>query len=179
MTNATAEVLQKIFGIVSLLLLIVGTIGNLFSLIICTRKRLRAVPTFVFYSFMLVNDIISLYFWNLNHYMEQFHNFVFQKHSLWYCKIGTFIQIFTLESSSWILVLMSIERYLCSVIKTWRKVYFNSKKAIIVCVAVITFFFIFDMNLIYLVTYTPSPNSTYSIMDCISNPFYVTWLDVS
>lgn len=74
---------------------------------------------------------------------------------------------------------MSFERYLCIKITAWRKTYFNSKKAVIVSLVVMLIFYGFDSSLFFLIKFDLSGNATYNKFVCFSNPYFVTWLDVS
>lgn len=201
MVSESIETFQRIFSAFSIFIIAIGTIGNTLSLLTCLQKSLRSLPTFVFYSFMLVNDIICLYFWNQNHFTEQFTHWTYQQKSLTICIVTTVLQMSSLKSSAWLLVkitfiikkirkrnfltvnifqvCMSIERYLCIKIASWRKKYFNSKKAVIVSIVVMMLIYAFDSSLFFLVNFIPKGNETYNEFVCLSNPYFITWLDVS
>ena len=95
---------EKIIAIYALILTIVGTIGNLACFSICLNKKFRSIPTFVFYMFMLIIDVVSLYIWNLDHFLAVFYGYIIEDLSLFGCTFGTFIQLVTIESSAWTLV---------------------------------------------------------------------------
>ena len=88
MSNAI-DIAVKCFGIYSLILIIFGTIFNILGLVVCLRKRLRTYTTFVFFSFMFIADVLSLYLWCIDHFVEAFFNFVIEERSLIVCKLGT------------------------------------------------------------------------------------------
>ena len=94
----------RVLGIISLLLLVLGTLGNSFGIYICARRSLRVCPTFVFYIFILINDTMCLYFWNLNHFLRPYFNFILEDISLLSCKLVTAFQFASLQSTAWILV---------------------------------------------------------------------------
>ena len=98
------ELMNKILGAYALFLIIFGTIGNIFSCYICLKKNLRSVPTFIFLSFMVVTDSISLYFWNLNHFVGRFYGYVIDGINIHLCRFFILIQLFAFQSSSWLLV---------------------------------------------------------------------------
>lgn len=61
------------------------------------------------------------------------------------------IQQATLEWSSWLLVIMSIDRYLNLKIKAWRSLYFKSNHALFLIVVLGIFFFVANSHLIILI----------------------------
>lgn len=96
------ETLQKIFGILSIILLVVSTFGNLFSFYVC--KRIKKNSTFTFLTFLAISDLLTLYYWNLNNFLTQFTSVNLYLTNLWVCKIGNFVQFSSLQCSAWLLV---------------------------------------------------------------------------
>ena len=94
MTNVYVT-LQQVFGIFSIILLVVGTIGNLFSCYVC--QRIKNNSTFTFISFLTIADLLTLYYWNLNNFLSKFTTIDLLTTSLWVCKIGNFIQFSSLQ----------------------------------------------------------------------------------
>lgn len=95
-------VLMKIFGIYSLCLTIFGTIFNLASFYVCVR--IKKNTTFTILRFLTIVDALSLYFWNLNHFLVPFVKISLLTTNLWLCRIGDFVQYSSLEMSAWLLV---------------------------------------------------------------------------
>lgn len=94
--------LQKVFGVLSFILLFSGTIGNLFSCYVC--HRIKNNSTFTFLTFMTIADLLTLYYWNLNNFLSQFTRINLLLTNLWVCKIGNYVQFSSLQCSAWILV---------------------------------------------------------------------------
>nr|QVK45793.1 G protein-coupled receptor [Proales similis] len=134
----------KVVGSYCLFLVIVGTLSNLIALYICLRKRLRSVTTFIFFSFILLNDTLSLYGWCLDHFLDSFFHLQIEESSIWLCKIFRFSQFVTLQWSSWLLVFLTLDRYLSITIKTWRSLYFRVNQAIMA--SILLGFFIMVLN---------------------------------
>jgi hypothetical protein len=88
----------------SFALIIVGTVFNLLSCWICSRKKLSRINTFKLIMFSSVADIISLYGWLLHHFIFTFFNFEMYKWTLFWCRFSDFYQFSSLQYSSWILV---------------------------------------------------------------------------
>ena len=104
MDEYTLEVLAKSIGIYSILILLIGSLGNLCASLACTRKSLRKTPTFVFIGFALISDTVSLYFWNIDHYLLAFESYQIEDVSIFFCRFATFFQTTSLQWSAWLLV---------------------------------------------------------------------------
>lgn len=104
MSSKSAVNINKALGIWALILIIFGTIGNILCIFVCLRQRLRKTPTFIFFSFLAICDTISLYGWNLDHFIEAFYGKVIEDTSIAWCKTVLFYNCFSLQSSSWFLV---------------------------------------------------------------------------
>lgn len=90
-----------ILGWYSLVLIILGTIGNL---IICyVSVKTNKNSTFILLRYLAINNMISLYYWNLNNFSKVF-NLDLLSLNLYSCKIGTWIQFSSLQSFAWTLV---------------------------------------------------------------------------
>lgn len=88
----------------SVILAVFGTIGNLLTSYICTRKCLKGIPTYVFIGFMSLMDIPCLFFWNLNDFYLLVIGVTIGDVSDAACKITTFLHYFSTQSSVYILV---------------------------------------------------------------------------
>ena len=96
-------VLKKIFSLYCLLLAIYGTIGNIISILICMRKRLRNITPFKLFAFIAASDAVGLYQWNLHQFFVNYaqdFDFVY----LWYCRYNNYMQNIICEFSAWLLV---------------------------------------------------------------------------
>ena len=94
-----------ILGWYSLIIIILGTIGNLIIFYVCVKTNKNS--TFILLRYLAINDMISLYYWNLNNFTKVF-NLYLESLNLYSCKIGTWIQFSSLQSSAWILVYIFI-----------------------------------------------------------------------
>jgi hypothetical protein len=81
-----------------------GSIGNILTFSICMRKNLRKTPTFIFIAFMALIDILSLSFWNLNPLLLVLFGKIMGDFNEESCKILSFLQLFSLQTSAFLLV---------------------------------------------------------------------------
>jgi hypothetical protein len=132
-------------SIYALILLIVGTIGNLFGAGICLKQELRKTPTFIFCFYILLSDAISMYFWNIDTMIFAFLKLWLEGLNVITCQIMTLFQCTTHNWVAWLLVLMSIEKFLSIKSHKWSQK-FNSKKATIVSLVAGSILFIFHLG---------------------------------
>lgn len=97
-------ILNYVIGAYALFLIIAGTFGNLFTVFIITSTKLKETTTFIFFAFLAVTDALSLYFWNLDHFLVGIFGIDRQNTSAIWCKVDSFIQFVVLQSSAYFLV---------------------------------------------------------------------------
>lgn len=118
MTSSAVVILEGIIAVYNFLIIILGTFGNIITVVICLRKRLRKINTFIFYAFAAIYDTIGLYEWNLRQFVTFFFKVDWDLFSLFYCRIDTLLQYVCFEASAWILVFF--------LFKFFRKFYFSN-----------------------------------------------------
>lgn len=92
--------------------IILGVIGNTVSFIIFRcHTSFRTMPTMMFLSFVAVSDTIALFEWNLEHFVLLVFKYDIANVNLIYCKLFTFAQYASLQTSALILSVMCIDRY--------------------------------------------------------------------
>ena len=201
MVNAT-----EIVGFYPLWLILSGTIGNLISFCIC--YSLRKNTTFVFLMFITLADIATLYFWNIVSFLHAYDIMDLINYNLYSCRIGTFIQYSSLQSSAWLLVspswqpllkiynqnfvktlslsifqvLLSLDRLSSLLRINWKRM-LTPKRAIRVCFACVIAFIAFNFHILFLHGEQLNINGTmktfcYSIGDK-GTAFTATWNLVS
>ena len=128
----------------SIFLTVFGTIFNSLTCFICSRKSLSQTPTFVFFAFLAIVDIVPLYLINLFYTNIYLNSFQLLSGSF-FCAIFPSGHCMAVQSSSWLLVCMTVERCISVKMPMWRKTMFNSKRAIILCSAIVSFFILFNI----------------------------------
>ena len=104
MTSNAVKIIEGIIAVYNFLMVILGTFGNIITVVICLRKRLRKTNTFIFFAFAAICDTIGLYEWNLRQFITYFFKVDWDLISLFYCRIDTLLQNVCFEASAWILV---------------------------------------------------------------------------
>jgi len=139
-----------------ILFLIVGTIGNLLSVYVVLRSKLRRHSTFIYLAFLSVVDLIVLYTFSINFILHAWFNIDLQHVSLIACKIYSFSIYFFPQTSAWILTAVSIDR-VCALTRGIRK---TRKTRVTYMSILIIFLILFVLNVQFLFY-----NNTYRFRD--------------
>lgn len=139
-------ILRKVLSVYGILLIVMGTLANILSFLICIKIGKNI--TFIFLSYLSIINIFTIYHWNLENILLSFFNVDWLNFDLLVCKLGNFIQFTSLQSSAWILVAMSIEQFLSVKIKIWRKKHFKPKYAYLVCSGIVVLFIAVNINVL-------------------------------
>ena len=108
----------RCLSIYALALVIIGTLGNILTILVLCRRNLRRYVTMRYLIAVSVCDIISLYGWNLNNFYKftiSMDNTNLEEISLAHCRIISYLTFVGLQLSSWCLTAVSLgkhERYL-------------------------------------------------------------------
>ncbi|CAF0971263.1 unnamed protein product, partial [Brachionus calyciflorus] len=65
------------------------------------------------------------------------------------CKISMFVQFTSLQICAWILVLISLEQYLCVKVQHWRTIHFKPQRAYITVSCLVLFFIALNFNIFF------------------------------
>lgn len=103
---------ENIMRIVPLILITIGTIGNILSIVVLLRKRLRKSTTSLYLTVLAFSDLTVLYTGLSRHWIKQVYNFDVRHFSEKSCKINVFVNYLALYFSSWLLVAVTMERVL-------------------------------------------------------------------
>lgn len=115
-TPSNPDSFKKSFDLViaylSLSIIILGLIGNMacFCIFRC-NKQMRKMSTNVYLSYCSITDTLSLFVWNLDHFLIPLTNIEMEAISLFACRLLSFIQYVSLQASAWLLSFMCIDRF--------------------------------------------------------------------
>lgn len=105
-------VAQWIWIIMSPILIITGTIGNILAIAVLIRPRLRNHSTMLYLLVLAFADIFVLYTGLLRYWIREQYGHDYRVHSLISCRIHSFLTYFSLDFSVWLLVAVTVERFL-------------------------------------------------------------------
>ena len=148
---AEYDAAMAIWRYVSPFLILIGTLGSVLSVFILTRKRLRSVTTMFYLLLLACTDIIVLNTGLLRYWLLYSFGYGIRISSSFSCKFHTIMVYLSLDYSSWIVALLSIDRCVC-VCLPFRASRINSLRNARVISAVMLIL-LFSINMHYLWTY--------------------------
>ena len=95
---------------VSPVLLVLGTFGNIFSFIILARNMLK-VSTYSYLAVLAIMDVLVLYVGLLRMWIAQFTDDI-QNMTNWLCKGVNYLGYVSSDSSVWLIIAVTIERFI-------------------------------------------------------------------
>jgi hypothetical protein len=101
----------RCLSVYALALVIIGTLGNILTIIILCRRNLRRSVTMRYLIAVSICDTISLYGWNLNNFYKftiSQDNDNLEELSLLHCRIISYLSFVGLQLSSWCLTVVSL-----------------------------------------------------------------------
>ncbi|CAF0789533.1 unnamed protein product [Brachionus calyciflorus] len=167
----TIDILNKCLGFLALLLFIFGFIGNTQTILVCKRKALKNITTFKFLMAISTSDIFALSVWNMNLFLRAYFGIVQEYLSLTWCRISIFFQYSSLQFSVWVLVFLSIDRYLSVYYNGWRKLYSTPRNANIFILCLGFIISLLNCHLLILNGFDEIVNGTI-IVKCYSPKFF-------
>ena len=117
---------------VSPLLMIVGISGNLLSLAVLSRKRLRHTTTSVYLRLLAIADTGVLLFPVLRNVIHYYNGVNIRTLSMFGCKFHSWISTSSLAVSIWLLPVIAIDRFILVKHPIWAKVHCTRRSALIV-----------------------------------------------
>ena len=118
------ESIEKKLSILPVFLMILGVIGNGLALYVLTRRKLRFQSTMLYFASLTIIDSIALCQWNLSIFLKHRLNPLLnsiEEQSLFLCKYISFIEYFLLQTSAWILAIITIDRFLFVTNVKWKQ----------------------------------------------------------
>lgn len=106
------ENFSSVISVLPLVTIVLGITGNLACVFIFRFSRqFSKIPSMVFLSFVAVFDTISLFEWNLDHFLVPNFGIRLEFMNTFNCKFIVFIQVYSLQASAFLLSIMAIDRY--------------------------------------------------------------------
>ena len=154
---------------------LVGTIGNLLTVVILSFKKNRGTSTALFLLCLAASDTVILLTSYMSEWLTIVLNFNFREVNGALCKIHVFLTYFSLQFSSWILVLVTCERCLSVVNPAKVRLICDRKKGFVGLIVIATFLALLNGH--WLVGLTHEYNA-YTMTYCAaSTPGYVKFLN--
>jgi len=102
----------KIVSFLGPIIIVNGVIGNTAAfLFFRINSDLKKMTSFVYLSFVAITDTLSLFIWNLNHFLAPNFDISIEQLNIFTCRFFSFIQFFSLQSGGILLCMVCIDRY--------------------------------------------------------------------
>ena len=147
------ETIKLITSYTPFLIIALGITSNPATLyLIVTSKSLREMSSMVILAFISIVDTLTLFTWNLDHFFEYKFSIKYVNKNIYICKIMEFLQYFSLQSSGFLISLLTIDRYV-TIASTpgsfYSKLPFRSpRSAIIWSSFILSIIFIFNSHIL-------------------------------
>jgi hypothetical protein len=142
--NTELELITNILGFINFFFIIFGTFGNLISFSILMRKEVRKHSCMRYLAALCLLDILCLYTWNFSLVYSLFIKRKIEHESSIICRFFSFFCYFILQSSSWIIVMIGMDRIITIVSKNSKKMTKWAKNTCFVTFSVVFTFFCFN-----------------------------------
>ncbi|XP_069114695.1 probable G-protein coupled receptor B0563.6 [Argopecten irradians] len=93
------------------ILLLVGTVGNLFSFFVL-RQSMTRVSTYFYLAVLALTDLLVLYIGLLRRWTGELTGTDIKDHAAWLCKITVTVTYLFSDFSVWLIVAVTVERYI-------------------------------------------------------------------
>ncbi|XP_025078660.1 uncharacterized protein LOC112554822 [Pomacea canaliculata] len=127
-------------------LLLVGTMGNMLSILVLSRKRLRQLTTMFYLTVLAIADLAVLYTGLLRLWLDNVFGEYLRLQSDFACKFHTFIVYLALDFSVWILVAVTVDRCICVSAPFAARRWCTLKNARIVVFVILVVDFLINMH---------------------------------
>lgn len=143
----TAEMLWKI---ISPILIIFGTAGNVLVITLLTRKRSRNLPTSVYLSALAMSDLITLNTGLMRQWIKHtFHIDIRVDLTVFGCRFHWFIVYLATQFSSWMLICVTLERLTSTLLPHRRRVICTMKSSLIAVLVILVFLVLLNGHFLF------------------------------
>ena len=158
-----------IWKIVSMILIVIGTVGNIITIIVLLRQKLRRVSSTMYLLALAINDLLVLHFGLLRHWIWKTHKLDVRPHL--HCGFHVWLVYTTVAYSSWILVALTIERVVSVKFPVYAKNGFSRKSAVIVLTALFVTIAVINSHMLF--SWENREYSVFSISTNATTPLLV------
>ncbi|CAC5426387.1 unnamed protein product [Mytilus coruscus] len=167
-----------IWKILPPILIILGTTGNILSIIVLRRKNIQKSVCSIYLIVLAVSDLSVLYTGLLRQWINVVFEVDIRELGTGICKLHTYIVYFSLDFSSWILMAVTVERVFLVWFPQKAKTACTKQKAGISLIAIAVFLLLINSHILYgHVDKESVVNGTVSVEKCyyISDEYNQFW----
>lgn len=94
------------------IIIFTGTVGNIFSFMVMMRREMRQTPTFFYLAMLAIADSVVLFVSAFKTWLRTVSGFELSHINAFGCKFTMFLVHFSIQFSAWLIVAVTIERFL-------------------------------------------------------------------
>lgn len=115
-------------------LIILGTFGNVVSFIVLRRRAMSKVSSYLYLASLAIADSLVLYIGLLRLWLDELTGVNFQDNSEWLCKLTMFLGYLASDLSVWLIIAVTVERYIvvCFPLRAFTMCNTNRAKLVII-----------------------------------------------
>ncbi|KAH3815956.1 FMRFamide receptor-like [Dreissena polymorpha] len=130
-------------------LILLGTIGNFLSILVLTRRSIRVSTTALFLTVLACSDLLVLYSGLLRQWLIYLLKTDIRHISEAGCKIHVWLVYSSLDFSAWILIILTLERVICSWLPHRAKTVCTKNTAVAILIVVGMFILVKNSHFLY------------------------------
>ena len=138
-----------IWKVVPPILILLGTIGNILSIVVLTRKSIKASTTALYLTFLAASDLCVLYTGLLRQWIIHLFEYDVRHLGEAVCKIHLWLVYTSLDFSAWILIAVTLERVISAWCPYSAKTKCSRKYATALLIAILLFLFALNSHMLY------------------------------
>ena len=177
--NSFTEKINKILSVSVIVFCAIGIISNFISILICLRKELRKLPTFIFLTFLSSINILKLLSIGLSVFTLQFIVTKLQDIDERIINISLFMIFWEYQSTAYLKIVMLIDQLMCIEFTLWRRSLFNNTKAVLLSLFIVLSFILSNIHLNFTAEYNYELENVTSIDYLISSKMIKAWIYVN
>ena len=112
------------------ILLVLGSVGNILSIAVMTRRSLRETTARLLLIILAFADLLNLYSGLLRHWVRVAFGVDVRELSNASCKIHIYVVYFAVHFESWLLVIITIERFVAVFFPHKSRIFFTQQRAV-------------------------------------------------
>ncbi|KAL4227922.1 hypothetical protein ACF0H5_013361 [Mactra antiquata] len=165
-----------IWKVVPPILILLGTVGNVLSILVLTRKSIRTSTTAVYLTVLACSDLSVLYSGLLRQWLIYQFEVDVRKISEFGCKLNILLVYSSLDFSAWILIAVTLERVISAWFPHNARSVCTKKSAVAFLITIGVFLLCLNSHLLYGMTFkynTTENGSDIVVGKCVEvNPDY-------
>lgn len=167
------RILKHLLLIVPPILLILGTFGNIFSFIILMRRSMRKFSTYIYLAMLSITDTLVLYIGLLRLWVGELTGVDIKDKSDWICKVINVVGYTVSDYSVWLIIAVTVERYVAVCYPLRAPAMCNRQRAIIVIICLLMSLLLINLHFLWTVQIRKYQINGDDVYQCEGGPNHV------